>query len=421
MANRESVRQIGLSLGADLCWPAAFEDLVERLDLAIDHEGETVRFAVDRVTVEPFDLQYTPRYHLVIDRLTHWFAISREWIKKIALMDGVYVLNNPWAIQSMEKHTSYAAMMRLGMPIPKTWLIPPKDYVDEGDVKVTIKRYNRLFDLGSVGDEIGYPAFLKPYDGGGWVGVTRVTNKAELHAAYDKSGTRVHHLQAAVTGWDTFVRGIGIGPQVMLVHYDPDQPLHGRYVPDPQVLEGEEADRARAITRVINAFFRWDFNSCEMLRVPGTDGPGVLHPIDFANACPDSQVTSIHYYFPQLVLNLLRWSIYCATVRRKPVLSTDWESFFAIADEPGTFEEKLPRYDALAREHFDSDRFEAFCAEHLTGLHATAHAYFGSDRFKQVVREKVTALFPKHEIEPFTDHFFEKVQQWRADNPVQES
>ena len=413
-----AVRKIGLSLGADLCWPAAYEDLVSRLDLDLEIDGEAVRFEVERVTVEPFDLQYTPKYAVVIDRLTHWFAISREWIKKIALMDGVYVFNNPWAIQSMEKHTSYAAMMRLGMPIPRTWLVPPKDYADEGDTKVTIRRYNKLFDLGKVGEAVGYPAFLKPYDGGGWVGVTRVKNAEELHAAYDKSGTRVHHLQAAVEGWDRFIRGIGVGPQVMLVRYDPDAPLHGRYVPDAAPLEGEDAWRARAITKTINAFFRWDFNSCEMLRVPG-EGSSVLHPIDFANACPDSQVNSIHYYFPQLVLSLLRWSVFCAATGRKPALSLDWEAFFAIADGPGDFEEKLRKYEALADAHFDTERFDAFCAEHLAGLHAVAWDYFGTPRFKEVVRAKVAALYPEHEVDAFTDHFFGLVQLWRQHNPVE--
>ena len=43
-------------------------------------------------------------------------------------MDGLYVFNNPWAIQSMEKHTTYCAMMPLGLPIPETWMVPPKEY-----------------------------------------------------------------------------------------------------------------------------------------------------------------------------------------------------------------------------------------------------------------------------------------------------
>ena len=408
-----TTRHIGLSLGADLCWPAAYEDLLRALDLHIVVDGETLDFATERVTVEPYDLAYQPRYDIVIDRITHWFMTSREWVKKIALMDDVYVLNNPWSIQSMEKHTSYAAMMRLGLPIPKTWMIPPKDYVDEGDVRVTVHRYNRLFDLSKVGAQVGYPAFLKPYDGGGWVGVTRVRNAAELHEAYNRSGTRVHHLQEAVKDWDLFVRGIGIGPQVLLAKYDPDQPLHGRYVPDAQVLKGAEAERARAITRVINAFHGWDFNSCEMLRAAET-----LHPIDFANACPDSQVTSIHYYFPQLVIALLKWTVFCAATKRRPTLNLSWRQYFEIADSDRSFDEKLEAYDAIAREHFDQARFEAFCEEHLGSLHEVAHAYFGTERFREIVRAKTASLYPSHEVDAFSQHFFDLVGRWRDDHPV---
>ena len=76
-------------------------------------------------------------------------------------MDNVYVLNNPWAIQSVEKHTSYCAMMRLGLPIPQTWMIPPKEYPQEKDLQTTVNRYNQLFSLNTVGKSVGYPAFLK--------------------------------------------------------------------------------------------------------------------------------------------------------------------------------------------------------------------------------------------------------------------
>ncbi len=402
-------RNIGLSLGADICWPAAYEELVKRLDLDLELDGERVRFDVERVTVEPFDLKYEPRYDLVLDRLTHWFGISREWIKKIVLMDDVYVLNNPWAIQSMEKHTSYCAMMKLGFPIPETWMLPAKEYdMQAGDTAVTVRRYNKLFDLAAVGREVGYPAFIKPYDGGGWVGVRQVKDDASLKAAYDASGTRVNHLQAAVKDWDLFVRGIGVGPQVNVVRYDPDQPLHGRYVVDFHYMDASEWLTAQKVTRVINAFFRWDFNSCEMLR-----SGGVLHPIDYANPCPDSQVTSLHFHFPWLVKALLRWSLFCAAVKRKPSLNLDWAPYFDIAKLDLPFEEKLDRYDALARAHFDTERFEAFCAQHLAHLDEVALEFFGTQRFQDIVREKVEALYPKHEVDRFTEHFFGLVQFWR--------
>jgi hypothetical protein len=88
-------RNIGLSLGADICWPGCYEEIVKRLQLNIPHAGDIVNFHVERVTVEPFNLRQPCRYDVVLDRLTHWLQTSREWIKKAVLMDGLYVLNNP--------------------------------------------------------------------------------------------------------------------------------------------------------------------------------------------------------------------------------------------------------------------------------------------------------------------------------------
>lgn len=405
-------RKIGLSLGADLCWPSAFEELVRGLDLEIpapDDSGDMVRFEVERVTVEPFDLDAPRKYDVVIDRLTHWFHTSREWVKKIVL-DGSYTLNNPWATQSMEKHTSYVAMMKLGMPIPKTMMLPPKEYERGADWDATVTRYNRLFDLGAVGEEVGYPAFLKPYDGGGWVGVVRVTDEATLRAAYDASGKRVHHLQAAVKDWDLFIRAIGIGPQVNVIKYDPDQPLHDRYRVDFNFLDAEGYRTAARTCRTINAFFGWDFNSCEMLRTAEE-----LNPIDFANACPDSQVTSLHYHFPWLVMALVKWTLFCAWSERSSgkKMTLQWERFLAARDESLSYDEQLDVYDAIAREYYDTDAFEAFCEAHLQGLDELALEFFGTDRFKEIVRRKVAALFPDHEVDTFTNHFYGMVQFWR--------
>lgn len=402
------VRQIGLSLGADLCWPACFEAIVAKLDLELPLGDDTVRFALERVRPEPFNLRYKPRYDVVVDRITHWFPTTREWVKKILLMDGVYVLNNPWMIQAAEKHTTYCAMMRLGFPVPETWLLPPKEYADEGDIPVTVRRYNKLFSLEEVGAAVGYPQFLKPYDGGAWRGVSRVTDAAGLHRSYDESGKQVMHLQAAVDPFDLFVRSMGIGPQVNCIKYDPSAPLHARYVVDFNFLSGEEWLTLTRYTRVINAFFNWDYNSCESLRKDG-----VFHPIDFANACPDSQVTSLHFHFPWMVKSLIRWTLFCAYTRRKPRLLPFWEPYLAIADLDLSFPEKLERYDRLAREHFDADRFDDFCQRHLAHLDEVAWEFFGTPRCRDIVREKVAALFPAHEIQTFTDHFFGLIQFWR--------
>ncbi|MCG8460691.1 MAG: hypothetical protein MI919_30785 [Holophagales bacterium] len=407
MANAK--RYIGLSLGADLDWPLCFEEILRRLDLRIPYGGETVEVAAERVTIEPFDLQQPCKYQVVLDRLTHWYHTSREWIKKAVILDDLYVLNNPWAVQSVEKHTSYCAMMRLGLPVPHTWLVPPKAYAGHDDLRVTLERYAQLFDVGSIGDTIGYPLFIKPYDGGGWRGVSKIENAHELQVAYEQSGTLVMHLQQSVDDYDLFVRTIGVGPQVLAVRYDPGAPLHDRYKVDFGFLEPGQGKILTQQMLTINSFFGWDFNSCESLRKDGR-----FHPIDFANACPDSQVTSLHFHFPALVKALLRWSIFCAVTRRKMRQSLDWEPFYAIAAEKeSSLEDRLERYSAIAHERFETEKFREFCAEHLDHLDEVAWEYFGSDHARDAVAAKVKVLFPEHEHERFTEHFWGLIQFWR--------
>jgi hypothetical protein len=96
----EHIRRIGLSLGADICWPVCYEALLRDLDLTVRDGGDTLRFEVDRVSIEPFSLSQPVRYDVVIDRLTHWYHTSREWIKKAIVHDDLYVFNNPFSLSS---------------------------------------------------------------------------------------------------------------------------------------------------------------------------------------------------------------------------------------------------------------------------------------------------------------------------------
>jgi hypothetical protein len=406
----EVVRRIGLSLGADLCWPLCFEAIVRKLDLRVPVEGDTVRFDVERVTIEPFNLQQPCKYDLVVDRLTHWYHTSREWIKKSILMNDLYVFNNPWSVQANEKHTTYCAMMQLGMPIPGTWMIPPKSYEPNPDLKPTLARYAKLFDVSKVGDQLGWPLFMKPYDGGGWRAVTRVENAEAAWKAYEESGKSVMHVQAAVKDYDRFVRCIGFGPQAHCVLYDPGAPLHDRYTmtPEADFLTTADREHLRKVTMTINAFFGWEFNSCEALHQGG-----VWYPIDFANPCPDSQVTSLHLHFPWMVKAYVRWSIFCAATRRRMRKNLDWAPFYEIAERDLPYEDKLDAYAKIADERFETTRFEEFCADHLGNLDEVAWEFFGTAEAKEAVRLKVAALFPAAEVEKFTELFWARIGEWR--------
>jgi len=404
----EVVRHIGLSLGADLCWPLCFEHMLKRLDLRIPHQGDTLRFDVDRVTIEPFDLEQPVKYDVVVDRLTHWYHTSREWIKKAILLNDLYVFNNPWSVQANEKHTSYCAMMKLGMPIPKTWMLPPKSYEITPDLKPTLQRYAKLFDIKRIGDKVGWPFFLKPYDGGGWRAVTRVADEKAARQAYEESGKMVMHAQASVEGFDLFVRCIGFGPQTRCVLYDPSAPLHDRYTMKTGFMPENDVDHLRKITLTINTFFGWEFNSCESLRKGNT-----WYPIDFANPCPDSQVTSLHFHFPWLVKAYLRWTIFCAATKRQMPKTLDWGPYYEVAAQDLPYAEKLDKYAAIAEARLETARFEEFCARHLGHLDQVAFDFFASPEAKEAVRLKVAALFPEHEVEKFTELFWGRIQEWR--------
>ena len=216
------------------------------------------------------------------------------------------------------------------------------------------------------------------------------------------------HLQESIENYDIFVRAIGIGPQVEMIRYNPDKPLHGRYEVDFFFVDGDEWSLLTDQTLTINGFFGWDFNSCESLRRDGT-----FYPIDFANACPDFQVTSLHYYFPILVKNMLRWSLFCAATRRQMRPTLDWEPYFEVQRRDLPFRERLAGYAAITRERMEADRFQEFCAKHLSQLDEVAWEFFGTDEAKNIVRDKVSSMYPGHEVEAFTEHFWGLVQFWR--------
>ena len=117
----------------------------------------------------------------------------------------------------MEKHFTYRAMMHLGLPIPPTWMLPPKTYEQLPDLQPTLRRYARLFDLGVVGKHVGYPMFMKPFDGGGWKAVSRSTTNGPARGLRAERQATSCTSRRRVDRFDRFVRCIGLGPQTIVV------------------------------------------------------------------------------------------------------------------------------------------------------------------------------------------------------------
>jgi hypothetical protein len=401
---------IGLLLGTEEDWPRAFEHLLAQVG-PIEHGGDTHHLTTERITIEPFDLRYRPRYQLVVDRLGWWYTVPREWLKKISLMDDVYLLNNPFTFQAMEKHSAYCAMMRLGLKVPDTWLIPHKNPPANPRFQPTAERYNLPFDLEEIAGRVGYPLYMKPFDGGQWVGVTRVRDPQELHAVYDASGERLMHLQAAVEDFDVFARSLSIGAETMVMHFEPDRPMHDRYQVDHDFLSAETGDEVVTISRLVNAFFRWEFNSCETIVKDG-----VAYPIDYANASPDVALTSLHYYFPWAIRALVRWTAFCTVTGRRMRINQSTRDYFEVGDRDDlSYEEKLAEYRRLADAHFQLPEYEEFVAAKLPHLDEVLVDWVEGPDFDELLVDTVTSTFPPHEHEQFVAHYRGLLGAWTRD------
>ncbi|WP_211229445.1 ATP-grasp domain-containing protein [Nakamurella lactea] len=406
----DTTHLIGLLLGTESDWPRAFETLVRGLG-PVRHRGKDHRISTERITIEPFDLRDPVRHDVVIDRLAWWYFHPREWLKKASLVNDTYLLNNPFTFQAMEKHSAYCAMIRLGFDIPPTVLVPYKNPIDHEKWAYTASTYNLPFDLDEVADRVGFPMFMKPFDGGAWRGVSRIDDTAALHHAYDASGQMLMHLQSAVSPFDSFARSLTIGPETQVMKFRPELPMHDRYEVAHNFLPAEAGQEVLTLSRTINAFFRWEFNSCEAL-VTGQR----VQPIDYANACPDIAITSLHYYFPWAIRNLISWSVFCAVTGRRGQVDTSTRAWFAVGDDPDlSWTDKLGQYAQLADEYFQADEYREFCATSLAALPEMVHEWIGSSAFDDLLIETVKATYPAEEHDRFAAHFRGLLAMWHAD------
>jgi len=178
-------------------------------------------------------------------------------------------------------------------------------------------------------------------------------------------------------------------------------------------LSPEAGSEVTTISKLVNAFFRWEFNSCEML-VRGTE----VHPIDYANACPDVSLTSLHYYFPWAMSALARWTVFCCVTGRTPRLDLDTTSYFAIADRDDlSYADKLAEYRKLADGYFEAERYADFCASRMAHVDEVVFDWVCSDQFDQLLLDTVRATYPADEHDRFIAHFRGLINSWISDQP----
>jgi hypothetical protein len=219
------------------------------------------------------------------------------------------------------------------------------------------------------------------------------------------------HLQAAVEHYEVFTRSLSIGPQTRVIRFDPAAHGHYRYLVDEDFLPPELEREVATISRLVNAFFRWEFNSCETIVRDGQ-----AHPIDYANASPDLALVSLHHYFPWAIKALAAWCIFCCVAARPMRINQNTRDYFDVADRGDLgYEEKLARYRQLADTYFQAEEFEDFCGTALPQLDELMVEYVESPEFDRLIVNTITTEEQPENQERLIDRSRTAVAGWAAD------
>ena len=271
------MKRIGVLFGQERAFPLA---LVERIN------KENAGVAAEPVSLGGMSLETPRKYDLVLDRISQDIPFYRSVLKKM-VADGTVVVNNPFWWSADDKFFNNVLARNLGVAVPKTVILPshlhPPDTNSES-------MSNLIYPLNweEIFSHIGFPAFFKPYSGGGWKSVYRVTNMEEFFDAYRDSGQHVMTLQEEIV-FEEYYRCYVIGQKyVHIMRYDPREPHHNRYARSPRPTEPALLARLRSDCLKLTGALGYDFDTLEF-----AVRDGVPYAIDFLNPAPDADPGSV--------------------------------------------------------------------------------------------------------------------------------
>jgi hypothetical protein len=278
------MKKVGILVGREKTFP-------EALIRTINERGNGSVVA-EFITLGGVRHDAPPSYDLVIDRISHEVPFYRATLKRMAL-EGAIIINNPFWWSADDKFFNYSLARKLGVAVPKTVLLPQKDYIP-GITSESLRNLEFPLNWQAIVDYVGLPAFLKPFDGGGWKNVSKVSTLEELIAEYDQTGTLCMTLQEGID-FDQFVRCYCVGQQeVMIMPYDPRKTyLSGeQYINDPNYLTSEMSQRVVKDVRKLCMALGYDINTVEF-----AIKDGVAYAIDFMNPAPDAELQSVGEFY----------------------------------------------------------------------------------------------------------------------------
>ena len=310
-----SVKKIGILFGMENTFPPAFVDKINSMKV----DGVSAEF----VKIGGVRMDEPRKYDVIVDRISQDIPFYRAYLKNAALA-GTIVVNNPFWWTADDKFFNYALAHRIDVAIPPTVLLPHRKHPPDTSEK-SMRNLMYPLDWEQIFAYVGFPAFLKPYAGGGWKHVYKVHNQEEFFHSYNQTGDLCMTLQRGVE-FEDYYRCYVVGQEkVHIMKYDPRAPHHERYVkgnpaPPTKLKERIEKD-ALTLCRALG----YDLNTVEF----AVEG-GIPYAIDFMNPAPDAEITSVgQQNFEWIVNAAAEMAVKKALSNEKPYDEMRWASFLA--------------------------------------------------------------------------------------------
>jgi hypothetical protein len=272
------MKKIGILFGKENTFPPAVVQYINSMNVP-DLTAEFVK-------IGGIKMAFPSGYDVIIDRISQDIEFYRAFLKNAAL-SGTRVINNPFWWTADDKFFNYALATKLGVAIPPTVILPHHDYPPDTNEQ---SMRNLIYPLNweEIFQYVGFPAFLKPYDGGGWKHVYKVHDREELFARYNETGNLCMTLQRGVE-FEEYFRCYVIGREkVHIMRYDPKAPHHERYVKGNPQPEPALRDRIVKDSLTLCRALGYDLNTVEF----AVEG-GIPYAIDFMNPAPDADINSV--------------------------------------------------------------------------------------------------------------------------------
>src|SRR6476661_6141330 len=277
------MKRVGILVGREQTFPAS---MIESINAKSGGE-----VTAEMVNIGGIRLDEPKRYDVIIDRISHEVPYYRATLKRFAL-EGTYIINDPFWWSADDKFFNFSLAAKIGVAIPKTILLPQHNYVKD-ITSESLRNLEFPIDWEGIINYVGFPAFLKPHDGGGWKHVSKIHSLEELWSEYNESGTLCMTLQEGIE-YDHFVRCYCVGQEkVLIMPYDPSKPyLSGmQYVNVENYLTPELQARVERDVITICKALGYDLNTVEF-----AIKDGIPYAIDFMNPAPDAELASVGEY-----------------------------------------------------------------------------------------------------------------------------